>query len=175
MCTYAKERRKPQKMSIASSRSRSCSIRNRRAISLQSVVSYNSSSSVPNAEIAHYISPMAITHSTSTYISTVQADDEICADHQVLNGHHNREYIHKLLTRISSSVYLFSPYMHISSIPRWDTTRVVLGCCCYSFICNTAGCKCITGRGVGIALFVCLKAIVLAGSFGSWCTLYIYV
>ena len=52
--------------------------------------------------------------------------------------------------------------MHISSIPRWDTTRVVLGCCCYSFICNTAGCKCITGRGVGIALFVCLKAIVLA-------------
>lgn len=110
MCTYAKERRKPQKMSIASSRSRSCSIRNRRAISLQSVVSYNSSSSVPNAEIAHYISPMAITHSTSTYISTVQADDEICADHQVLNGHHNREYIHKLLTRISSSVYLFSLY-----------------------------------------------------------------
>ncbi len=55
MCTYAKERRKPQKMSIASSRSRSCSIRNRRAISLQSVVSYNSSSSVPNADIAHYI------------------------------------------------------------------------------------------------------------------------
>jgi hypothetical protein len=126
-------------------------------------------------DIAHYITYDYITHSTSTYISTVQADDEICADHQVLNGHHNREYIHKLLTRISSSVYLFSLYMHISSILRWDTTRVVLGCCCYSFICNTAGCKCITGRGVGIALFVCLKAIVLVGSFGSWCTLYIYV
>lgn len=98
-------------------------------------------------QILRIISPMTITHSTSTYISIVQADDEICADHQVLNDHHSRVYIHKL-TRISSSVYLFSLYMHISSIPRWDTRRVVLGCCCYSFICNTAGCKCITGRGV---------------------------
>lgn len=58
-------------------------------------------------QILRIISPMTITHSTSTYISIVQADDEICADHQVLNDHHSRVYIHKL-TRISSSVYLFS-------------------------------------------------------------------